>query len=83
MLTFILVIWILSRVFSSRRYWRHYFRPFFGLGWGLPLLGLFLLGRRDHPYAGTRHYDSHGFGPEGFGEYHNGSHGFGGRNGWM
>ena len=79
MLTLILVIWIISRILRPRRYCcRHHCRPFFGLGGGLPLLFLYLARRRD-PAAD---HGCRGFGPDGFGQPHGGSHGFGGPGGW-
>ena len=83
MLTFILVIWIISRILRPRYICRHYcYRPFFGLGWGLPLLGMYLLGRHHRPHADHCPDGWHGCGYEGFGQPHGGDHGFGGQGGW-
>ena len=79
MLELIFIIWIISRILRPRCGCRHHYRrPFFGLGWGLPLLFLYLTRRRDPP---ADHGDR-GFGPDGFGQPHDGSHGFGGSGGW-
>ena len=45
MLEFIFIVWLLSRLLRPRWGYRHYYRPFFGFGWGLPLLGLFMADR--------------------------------------
>ena len=96
MLELIFIIWLISRIFRPRwgyrPFYRPYYRPFFGLGWGLPLFGLFMADRwsrrpMDHgPYGhhGPQgHYGPHyGPGPEGFGQPHDGEHGFGGSEGW-
>ena len=92
MLSFIIVIWILYRLFRPRWGYRRYYRPFLGWGWGLPLLGLFL-SRRDWrrppyghgPYGGYGPHDGpdafRGRGPDGFGGP-GGPGGFGGPGGW-
>ena len=70
MLSFIFVIWILSRLLRPRLGWRYYFRLFLGLLW-LPVLAL-LFGRGERR---PRH-DHHE--PRGY----EGPFGFGGRGGW-
>ncbi len=83
MLELIFIIWLISRIFRPRWGWRHYYRPFFGLGWGLPLFGLFMADRWSRRNTDHAHYGPHyGPGPEGFGQPHDGEHGFGGSEGW-
>ena len=82
MLEFIFIVWLLSRLLRPRWGYRRYYRPFFGFGWGLPLLGLFMADRWHRRPMDHAPHGSNGCGPEGFGQPHDGGHGFGGQGGW-
>ena len=65
MLSFIILIWIISRLLRPRWGWRHYYRPFPGWLW-LPVAALLFGngGRR----SDEDHHESKGYeGPYGFG----------------
>ena len=72
MLKFIFIVWLVSRLFRPRGGYRRYFRPFFSLVWGLPLLGLFMADRWHRRPMDHESHSFNGRGPEGFGEPRNG-----------